>query len=438
MRNGWSIRTRLTVAASAFMALICCVVSILVIIDVRKQERQYQTEKAATAALQALTDLQRGDDRRALTVRKQVRGLSGVQVVDGSGEVAAGTNGYGTRPRISTLVPDPDAVRRDKEVCSLPGFAQCEIVVVFRYVRGGADWFVYGFAEAVPWYGGYKLVYLLAVLIPLMIALAGAGTWLIVGRALKPVDDIRADTQRIAESGLRGLDQRLRLPGHDDELRALAVTSNEVLDMLESSLKRERRFIANASHDLRTPITALRTELDEAALYPDDIDWTETTERMTASLDRLQDLVQDLLTLTRIEAGVELRTEPLDLAVLARSAAERSAEPPELALEPAPVVGDPEQLGRLLDYLLDQAAHHAAGSITVTTRTDGESSVLEVSDDGGPPSEDLRASLSDRFSLPDTERGKAAAGSGLRLSIAAELALAHGGTLAVAGGDTTT
>ncbi|MEV8509233.1 HAMP domain-containing sensor histidine kinase [Actinoplanes sp. NPDC051475] len=280
---------------------------------------------------------------------------------------------------------------------------------------------------------------LLAPGVPVAVVLVALVAWLATDRALRPVERMRAQT---AEFSARGLDRRLSVPDSDDRLARLAVTFNDTLDRLAASAQRQRRFIADAAHELRTPIGSVRAILEVAAAHPDPADQAAVIQEAATEARRLHRLAEDLLLLARLEAAVAVPREPVDLAALARDqVADRGrAGPIRVSCDvtgPAIVAGDRAQLDRLLRNLLDNAERHARGAVTVTVGPDpaAETVRVTVADDGpGIAAADRRRVLLP-FTRLDDARARDAGGSGLGLAIARDICAGHGGSLEVVESD---
>ncbi|ROO88144.1 signal transduction histidine kinase [Actinocorallia herbida] len=432
--NTWSIRTRLTVIATAVMAVLCVVASSLLTLVNHGQAVTHQIERAQGAALKTVHLIKRADLPRVIPPKVAEEGT--IQVIDAKGVVAAGTGTLSAQERLSDLIPPADDTTGTGVRCDMPGMPDCKIVVVFRVYEPDGDWYVYSFDDTVPWYISDGFLAQLAIGSLFLLCLTALGTALVVGRALRPVEHIRRAARDIGASvaGGRALGSRIVLPAHHDELRALAVTANEMLDRLESSLRREREFTSNTSHDLRTPVTAMRAELDGAMLHPDETDWASTAERLTVSVDRLQEIIEDLLVLSRLDSGAVGDKERLDLARLVRDELDRRRLDGRIDLEGTPtyVEGSRLNLARLFTNLLDNALRHATSHVTVRIHPDGPYAVLQVENDGDSIPPNMREAVFERFTRLDASRTKDTGGSGLGLAIVREIAHAHQGTATVA------
>jgi signal transduction histidine kinase len=275
-----------------------------------------------------------------------------------------------------------------------------------------------------------RLTRLLLLGLPLVLALVAGAVWLVIGRTLRPVERIRAEVAEISE---RALDRRVPLPGTGDEVQRLAETMNQMLDRLESAALHQRDFVANASHDLQSPLSVIRTELDVAAAHPDATDWSQTVQTLRVEADRMERLVRDLLFLARADTAPPAATGLVDLddVVLEEVARIRDATSLEIdtsAVSAAPVRGSRDDLARLVRNLLANACAHAASKVVVTTGQVGDA-VLVVEDDGPGVAAEHRARVFDRFYRADPVRARDGAGTGLGLAIVRSVTEEHGGTV---------
>ncbi|WP_197519648.1 sensor histidine kinase [Pseudonocardia sp. HH130630-07] len=261
--------------------------------------------------------------------------------------------------------------------------------------------------------------------IPALLVLVGGLTWLTVGRTLAPVAAIRRELAAITTTDLH---RRVPVPAGGDEIAALASTTNATLDRLEHAVDRHRRFVADAAHELRSPLAVLRARLEIAP-----------TRAALADVEHVSRLADDLLLLARLDAGEPPERGPVELGqVVAEEAARprgRAGVEVRLRVEPGPVVpGSAPQLRRLTANLVDNAVRHATREVEVRLSGNGEAATLDVLDDGaGVPDAD-RETVFDRFTRLDEARSRDAGGSGLGLAIAREIAERHGGSLVVVPG----
>ncbi|MGW1181382.1 sensor histidine kinase [Streptomyces drozdowiczii] len=268
--------------------------------------------------------------------------------------------------------------------------------------------------------------------LPVVLLVVAGTTWLVTRRALRPVEGIRREMAAITAS--EDLGRRVPEPGSRDEVARLARTTNETLAALEESVGRQRRFVADASHELRSPIASLRTQLEVAAAHPDLLDLPGAV----ADTVRLQSLAADLLLLARLDAGERPGATRLDLGALVREeVSQRVGDRVPVSVsvrdDGLEVAGSRGQLARVLGNLLDNAQRHAVRSVSVTVDADAGGVLVAVTDDGAGVPEAERDRIFERFVRLDEARARDDGGAGLGLAIARDVAARHGGTLTVSG-----
>jgi len=245
--------------------------------------------------------------------------------------------------------------------------------------------------------------------------------WRVIGSTLAPVETLRSGAARISGSDQ---DERLSVPESADEIRALALTLNDMLDRLAASRGRQRAFVADAAHELRSPLTSMRTQLEVAQHLGEG---GELTTDLLADVTRLSTLVEDLLLLAR--AGSDTRHPPvresLDVRALLLAAAQRYAgSRVPVSVDDGPAVYanvNAEELSRVVANLVDNAVRHARSKVVLAVRAEGGGAVLTVVDDGpGIPAEE-RERVFERFTRLDDARDRDAGGTGLGLAIVKEL-----------------
>jgi signal transduction histidine kinase len=270
---------------------------------------------------------------------------------------------------------------------------------------------------------------------PALVALLALVAWRVVGATLRPVEALRAGAEEIT-GGARS--DRLPVPDSHDEIHRLAVTLNGMLHRLDAARGRQRAFVADAAHELRSPLTNMRTELEVAQRLPDTTDWPALADDLLTDVDRLSRLVDDLLLLARADDGStrveERRMETVELGqLLGEVAARYPAVEYERPAVPLRIRGERDAIGRVVANLLDNAVRHAASSVRLTVVADGAYQLISVSDDGpGIPAAD-RERVFDRFTRLDDARARDAGGSGLGLAIVRELVRRHRGTVVLRG-----
>jgi signal transduction histidine kinase len=281
-----------------------------------------------------------------------------------------------------------------------------------------------------------SLLQQLLLLGPVAVLLSAVAGYLLAAAALRPVEAMRREAEAVSavEPG-----RRLPLPAADDELARLAETLNAMLGGLEAALERERRFVADAGHELRTPIAALRTELELALRHERSAEELREAVRSAAEeADRLGALADELLVLARSSAGVTVRRR-VEISALLDGARQRhearfAAAGREVRVVggvPLGVEGDPDQLARALDNLVANALVHGSGDVWLEALARGSWVELHVRDEGPGFGPELVDRAFEPFARADAARSTG--GAGLGLAIVAAIAQAHGGTAAIAG-----
>ena len=285
-----------------------------------------------------------------------------------------------------------------------------------------------------------RFLLIMAGVLPLGMVLAASGGWLLADRALKPVDRMTATARRISAEHLS---QRVDETGTGDELDNLAKTLNQMLTRLDAAFSQVRRFSADASHELQTPLTILKGELEVAlrsTRTPEE--YRATLESALEEVDRIAHLVEGLLLLARAEAGVlRMDRQEVDLGQVLEEvytrlkplADSRRIELRLGTIEPLPIRGDRDRLQRMTSNLLDNAIKYtgAEGRVTIGLEHDSRWASIIVSDTGsGIPIEEQKHIFQPFYRTAEA-RSLAEWGTGLGLSIAQSIAAAHGGTIQV-------
>lgn len=278
----------------------------------------------------------------------------------------------------------------------------------------------------------------LVVGVPALSAIIGGLIWVVLGRALTPVEAIRREA---AEIGSEDLSRRVPVPEASIELERLAQTLNGMLARLDHSAEQQRRFVADASHELRSPLAGLRSQLEVNLAHPETADVVDSEEAMLAETIRMQTLVEDLLVLARTarpDAKVPSTRVDLDDIVLAEAVRihSRGVAVDTAGVSGAQVAGDRGQLERVVRNLADNAARHARSKVGFSLRESDRFIELVVVDDGpGVPATEAEA-IFDRFTRLSEARDRDSGGSGLGLAICREIVERHGGSVALDSGHT--
>jgi signal transduction histidine kinase len=387
------------------------------------------TAQAADQATVRAEQIADGGVRDGRTIIVADPGEQFVQVLRGSTVVASSANVAGL-PALAT--PAPESTTR----FSVPTVAGPFVAAAAETVGSdGPRTVVVGLN--VDDIDDARHVVALALLIgvPLLLVVVGVVTWRMVGRTLRPVEDMREEVERISSTEL---DRRVPTPSRDDEVGRLARTMNRMLDRLQRGQERQRRFISDASHELRSPVAAIRQHAEVALAHPDSSNLRELADVVLAEDARLQDLVEDLLVLARLDEHARpVRNDEVDLDDVVLGEARRLRNGGAIAIETSAVGagrvrGDAHYLERLVGNLGDNATHHARGRVAFAlTEQDGHVT-LAVDDDGPGIPESQRSRVFERFVRLDEARDRASGGTGLGLAIVREIARAHGGDIVLA------
>jgi signal transduction histidine kinase len=353
-----------------------------------------------------------------------------VQVIGADGQVLRASSPSWTSP----LIGDPGAAGRARRD-SVAAMSNSDLRVSAREADGPAGPVtVLVAADLQPIEDTVAdVAQLLAGLGPLIVLVAAVATYLLVGRSLRSMEAIRVRVSGI-ETG--DLSQRVPIPPAHDEIARLAVTMNDMLGRIQAGHEAQRRFIGDASHELRSPLTTILTALELGAEHPGFLDRDLLATTLLPEGLRMRRLVEDLLMLAVAEQrGAIPRREQVDLDD--RAATVLGAARPDTAatlrseLAPVRVVGDSAGLERVIRNLVDNATRHANSTVIVSTALAHGRARLVVDDDGpGIPVAD-RLRVFERFARLDDDRGRDSGGTGLGLAIVAEIVAAHHGTVAI-------
>ncbi|MEV4079123.1 HAMP domain-containing sensor histidine kinase [Nonomuraea fuscirosea] len=425
----WSIRARVTML-TATAVLMLCVLAVWLILSHRHDE---VTGDRLRQVYAASLELAHRYKHRTVPPVIDVQAVPSMQLVDPAGQVVSASNRMLGRPRMAAFAPSRPPAGMDRLLCDVPGHpGQCMHVVAMRVSTAGGDLIAYSALPAPPWYVNTALLARLVAGSAILLSITTVGAYRLVGRTLRPVE---AMTAELAEITASDLGHRVPVPAHHDEIRYLATIVNHTLELLEGALQRERRFTSEASHDLRTPITGARLRLEEALMDPGSVDWPGLARDLLNDVERQQEIAEDILTLARLDATRVAQHEHIDLAELAGTELGRRLPgrvPIHTALESGVLVsGERMLLARLLTNLVDNAQRHAAATITVAVRAEGDTAVLMVADDGAGIPAEHREIIFERFARLPESRARDPKGTGLGLAICREIAHAHQGTLSI-------
>ena len=280
-----------------------------------------------------------------------------------------------------------------------------------------------------------NLMKIAAIALPVFILLTAVGGYLLVRRAFRPLERISATAQAMGEA--KDLSRRIGLPPGRDEFSRLAQTFDQLFARLERSFEAEKQFTADASHELRTPVSIIKGACEYGLKYDETPEERQETLDMIASqAEKKAQLIAQLLSMTRLDQGTEgARLEPVDLGALVEGLIrERGYEEDKLILSVAPgvkVQGDGALLSRLTENLVENALKYGktGGHVWVTVKSQGNEGILEVRDDGIGIPKDQQEKIWQRFYQVDPSRSDESSGVGLGLSMVRQIAQLHGGTV---------
>jgi signal transduction histidine kinase len=420
-----TIRAITTIVATIVVAIALTVGAIALVAAAQRTMVDEVTEAAGKQAAEVVGQLESG--------RPPVLEVAGsdeqmVQVMTPAGAVVASSSNVAGEPAVARLAPGQSAqVITPLDNDAFIAVAQSaqtangqRIVLVARALVDVLD-------------TTKALTRLLIIGLPVMLAVVALATWFAVGRALAPVEAIRREVDEISAAQLH---RRVPQPKADDEIGRLAATMNRMLERLESARNSQRRFVSDASHELRSPITTIRQHAEVALAHPDRVTAAELAEVVLAEQQRMQRLVEDLLLLARADEHVPLAREAVDLDDLAFEEGHRlrsttSKHVDTSGVSAVRVQGDTGALRRVIRNVGENAARHASSRVDITLVERRNGVVLTIDDDGPGIPESERARVLHRFVRLDEARSRDEGGSGLGLSIVDEVVRAHGGSVLI-------
>ena len=267
--------------------------------------------------------------------------------------------------------------------------------------------------------------------LPFVVALVAIVAWFVVGRALQPVEAMRREVEAISADTMH---RRVPEPRTSDEISRLAHTMNAMLDRLETSAAQQRQFVADASHELRSPIATIRAELEVALRSADRADWPRVAEGVLEEEGRLESLVADLLLLASVdEQDLPPDAAPIDVRALAINEAARSRRVAVTVVpgDAAFVSGRSDQLRRVIGNVLDNAARLGHAAIHVSIAADDRAVRIAVDDDGPGIAPPDRQRVFERFTRLDQSRARDNGGAGLGLALAKGIVERHRGSIRI-------
>jgi signal transduction histidine kinase len=424
-----SVRVRTTAAAVIVVGVALVIAAVAMVIFLR---RSLTSDVRAAALLRAetvanLLESQNRSGEIAIGDREDEY----VQVLDESGRVVAWSSNVAGLPPVVQLEPGESS-----RVDNLSFEDDTFLAVATSANTAGEPLTVIagGTLETVT-ESTAATARLLIIGLPVLLLVVGATTWLVAGRALAPVEAMRAEVEAISTKELH---RRVPDPPGHDEIARLASTMNRMLARLESGQQRQRRFVSDASHELRSPVATIRQHTEVAKSHPAQTNMGELVDVVLAETIRLQHLVDDLLLLAKMDEGTLPRTsEAVDMDDILLTEVDRVRTTTDLRVDASGVsagrvVGDPAQLRKLIRNLVDNAVRHARSVVALSLKETEDGVVATVDDDGAGIPASARGRIFERFVRLDEARDRDSGGGGLGLAIVAEIAATHGAVVDVA------
>ncbi|MGV9710864.1 sensor histidine kinase [Gordonia sp. NPDC003424] len=432
-----SVRVTATLIATAVVTVALVVGAIMMLFMLHRANNDAMYRSTGRQAYQIATAIDRhgikGVDPDDLAPGA---GVDLIQVIDAGGTVVARSPGAPTTPIIAAHQAPQSYSYFDN--VRIPGYAGVFCATAVGAEHQDTYYTVLALDRASgirhsEWMTGAILL----AEIPILVAIAAGAVYLLVGLSLRPVSRI---TKQVDEITATELEQRVSVPQTEDEIHTLATTMNDMLGRLERSRDAQLRFVADASHEVRSPLTTIVGILDLADDTDSPVDLDTVRTILLPEARRMQVMIDDLLMLARAdEKGLILNVEDVDLddIVSTEVLRVRSLGVARIRAHVIPVrlCADRDKVARALRNLIDNAVRHASSTVTVTMQVTGGNASVTVSDDGpGIPLED-REVVFRRFARLDVDR-RSQTGAGLGLAIVAEIVAAHGGSVSVGESDT--
>lgn len=425
------VRLRTSAAATLVVALVLAAASIAFVV---LQRHQLEASLTGVARQQASDVAERvGHEGADVDLLGGGGDQSLVQVIDRGTVVVAASASIDGEPPILALRPAPGEVVVTS-TARLPIGEGDRFVVVAQGIAGPDGPMVVLAAQSLETVDESTdvVIELLVVGYPLILLTVALTSYWLTGRALAPVEAIR---RRVASiEGTSDLTARVPLPPGDDEIARLGRTMNAMLARLQASAEAQRRFVGDASHELRSPLATIRAAHEIHTLHPGAAGASQVSEEVLVELDRVDRLVADLLLLARAdEHGLALETGDVDLddLLVAEASRLRRAGVTDVSVTSPPVrvMGDPHHLARMLRNLSDNATRHAQQRVALSLRATPSAAIITVADDGPGIATEDRGRVFERFVRLDESRARHDGGTGLGLPIARQIARAHGGDI---------
>lgn len=442
-----SVRSRSTAAAVVVVAIAMALGAAVLLLLLQRALITTVSDAADGRAADVSSQVaEEGVAALSTDLAKTTRVTQIIQVLDPDGRIVAASSARAETTALTRLRPAADTIQR-AEVGEMPLLDDDhDYLIVARGAEYGGRTYTVVVASSIQTQRDTvaTVTQYLAVGFPVLLLVVAAASWMLTGRALGPVERIRRRVQGIESSDLT---ERVPVPPTDDEIARLAATMNEMLDRLQAGQATQRRFVADASHELRSPLSTVAAGLDVIAPSARGQAWEDLHRLMRGEAERMRRLVENLLLLAKADdAALPMQRADVDLDDLVDTEVLRLREAGRLKViadvHPVRIQGDPLRLSQLIRNLVENAALAAHTTVRLsTTELDGHA-VVTIEDDGDGIPEADRRRVFERFVRLDASRTRSSGGSGLGLSIVQEIIKAHDGTVtltaAPTGGTTAT
>lgn len=428
-RSFSSIRVRLTLISIVAIAVVLVVVAVGIVYWQNRSIVQAEQSRISNEAASVALDVSQGKP-----IRPSILPGTGIQVVSEQGQILNATESLFKGPPVSEVKPP---VGTPQSVPLAPAYSKSDdgigVVEATSVTTSTGTVTVYAVAYGTQIESSNRsLIIGFAFILPNVLLVLGTLIWIMTGLALRPVERMRMKVDTMAEDEL---DQRVPVPPGKDEIARLASTLNEMLNRLESAQIRQRGFVSDASHELRSPITSLLVTVEVAQAHPEKANWPEVANVFHAECERLSRLVDDLLLLAANDERQRTRTRlPVDIDELLFAEADRLRVQGSLRVDTsgvsaARILGDPIEISRVIRNIVDNAVRHASASIRFSVEIDGNFAKIFIADDGPGVNQEDAERLFERFVRSDQARDRPTGGAGLGLAIVAEIVANHGGSV---------
>ncbi|MFW0785351.1 HAMP domain-containing sensor histidine kinase [Gordonia sp. CPCC 206044] len=435
-RRRGGVRLQATVIATIVVTIALAVGAAVMLVMLHRENNEAMYRSTGRQAYELAAIIRRdGVDGISPADLMPGAGVDVIQVVDRNGTVVAASPGAPAAPALA--VDQAPATYRYFDDVRIDGM-DGEFCATTMGVEHQEQYFTVIVLDRATGlrHSEWRTGMILLIELPILIVLAAGAVYLLVGRTLRPVSRI---TRQVNEITATALERRVPVPHAHDEIHTLATTMNDMLARLQTSRDSQLRFVGDASHELRSPLTTIVGILDLADDTDSDVDLPTVRTILLPEAHRMQRMVDDLLLLARAdEHGLPLQRDDVDLddVVAAEVARVRSMGAARIRahITPIRVVGDGDKIARALRNVIDNAVRHAHSTVTVTMTHDSDDAHVTIADDGPGIAPEDREIVFDRFARLDADR-RSQFGAGLGLAIVREIMRAHGGSASIADSD---